>query len=96
MFLLQVTITSTNVPQPITPVQRAGIANGISFQNLTFQNNGSHDMRIGDSSVSSTKGIKLSTGGALTNLIAIQYAGTLNDWWVNGTAADVLDILVNE
>ena len=94
MFILQYTIQSTNTAEPITPTQRGGILNGISFQNVTFQNNGSNVMRLGDSSVTSTKGIKLSPAGSFTNALSLEYSGTLNDWYVNGTANDILDILV--
>jgi hypothetical protein len=94
MQSLQVTITATGVPQPLTPIQLKGIANGIYFQQLFLQNNGSNNMRIGDSSVSTTKGILLYPGGSQTGAMAIEYSGTLNDWYVVGTAGDVLDIMV--
>lgn len=95
MFLLQVTITTTNTPQLITPAQAEnGLGNGIYFQSVIFQNNGVADMRIGDSSVSSTKGIKLTAGGSLTSSLPLAYSGNLNEWWVNGTSGDKLDILV--
>ena len=96
-MMLQYTIQATGVTEPITPTQRDGIANGIYFQNATLQNNGTHDMRVGnDSTVSATKGLKLTATGSFTDILPINYAGTLNDWYVNGTANDVLDILVNE
>ena len=93
MHLLQVTIASTNKPQPIIP---AAVVPGrvMPFQQLITQNNGSNEMRIGDSSVSSTRGIVLWPSGSNTVSLALQYSGDLTEFYVNGTAGDILDIMV--
>ena len=93
MQILQITIAGTNTPQRIIPLSQGGIANAIFFQYVVFQNNSGHNIRLGDSTVSSTKGILLNSGGSETIPLAMTYSGTLNEWWVNGTAADLLDIL---
>lgn len=59
---------------------------------VVFQNNGSNDMRIGDNTVTTSTGIKLSSGGSLTvhradNRIALIL------YHVIGTAGEKLDIL---
>lgn len=93
MYLIQLTITATNTPQRVIPA--AVVPDRIApFQQFVPQNNGSNDMRIGDSTVSSTRGIRLSPGGSLSAAPALSYSGDLNEFWVNGTAGDVLDIMI--
>lgn len=85
--LLQVSITGTNTPQQLTTT------NTKAYQ-IVFQNNDAHDMRIGDSTVTSTKGIVLVAGGGAGNSETRVLQDTdLSDWWVNGTADEKLDIL---
>ena len=63
-------------------------------QYMTVQNNATHAMRIGDKTVTSSKGISLSPGGALTFSLGLDYATRLCEFWAVGTAADVLDVMV--
>lgn len=94
MYLLQVTISATNVPQPIIPL---AVVPGRSqyFANGFFQNNGSNNMRIGDSTVSSTKGILIGPGGGSQTIAqALNYTADMIEFWVNGTKGDKLDIMV--
>jgi hypothetical protein len=51
-------------------------------------------MRLGDLSVSSTRGILLYPTGSATVAPQVQYSGDLSEFYVNGTAGDVLDIMV--
>lgn len=93
MHLIQCTITTTNTPQPIIPP--AVVPDRIlPFQQLITQNNGSNNMRIGDNSVSSTKGIILYPTGSNSVAPALQYSGDLSEFYVNGTAGDTLDIMI--
>ena len=62
-------------------------------QYMTVQNNATHAMRIGDKTVTSSKGISLSQGGALTYSLGLDYATRLSEFWAVGTAADVLDVM---
>ena len=97
MHLLQVTIAASDTAQPIIPANPNGTPNSIYFQFALFQNNGtSGTMRLGDSSVSTTKGIVIQKTGSLESSLPLQYAGTLNEWYVVGTQGDVLDILYQE
>lgn len=63
---------------------------------IFFENNATHSMRIGDSTTTSSKGIVLasgSPGGSWT--VTSPYPGQaldLSDWYVAGTASDVLDV----
>lgn len=92
-FLLQVTIAATNTAQPLVSPAQGGIANAINYQFVLFQNNGSNTMRLGDASVSNTKGIIIQQTGSLESSLALTYTGTINSWYVAGTQGDVLDIL---
>lgn len=93
MHLLQVTITGTNVTQPILPP--AVVPDRITpFQQFIPQNTGSNNMRLGDYSVSATRGIIIYPSGTLPVFPSLQYSGDLGEFYVNGTAGDVLDILI--
>lgn len=63
---------------------------------IAFQNNAAATMRVGDSTVSSTVGRALAASGAANSVFEIGpndiYFCALNDWWVSGTAAQVLDV----
>jgi hypothetical protein len=63
-------------------------------QFMTVQNNTSDNMRIGDKTVTSSKGIALGPGGSLTFSLGLDYATRVSEFWVIGTAADVLDVMV--
>jgi hypothetical protein len=65
---------------------------------VIIQNNSAHVMKLGDSTVSATKGIAmlLGPGGGSFNSGAVTtYNSYLSDFWVFGTAADVVDIFYN-
>ena len=91
---------STGIQQPGTPTG-AGVGapqiGNLYVQQLIIQNNGSHNCRVGDVTVSSTRGILLAgstpPGGSISNTTPINYATYLSDWWVSGTSGDVIDFL---
>ena len=64
---------------------------------ITFQDNATHVMRVGDASTSSTRGALLSAGapgGSATFNGGSSGKGLdLADFYVAGTAADVLDVI---
>lgn len=85
VVLLQVTLGAgaTQISTANTPCRQ-----------IVLQNNAAAVMRIGDSTVSATKGISLATGG--TQLLSgqgVAYHTYLSDWYVFGTAAQLLDVL---
>jgi hypothetical protein len=93
MHLLQVTITTTAVSQPI--LSPAVVPGRITpFQQFIPQNNGSNNMRIGDAGVSATRGIIIGPSGSANVAPQLSYSGDLSEFYVNGTAGDVLDILI--
>ncbi len=87
VHVLQVTLgaTATRISSTRIPVRQ-----------VTFQNNAANTMRIGDSTVSSTKGIQLAfgnPGGSATMGTLDAYNTDLSEWWVFGTNAQLLDVL---
>ena len=86
--LLQVTIgaAATQVSATSVPVR-----------SVTFQNNAAHSCRVGDSTVTSSKGILIAQGtpgGSNFTGTGNQYNTDLNEWWIAGTQNDVIDILI--
>jgi len=71
----------------------------IPCRQIVFQNNAAAVMRIGDASVSATKGISLTAAGAAGSLFtvgpSVAYASYLSDFWVFGTGTQILDVLYN-
>ena len=63
---------------------------------VTFQNNAGHSCRLGDATVSATKGLLLASGspGGSANFgpFSVNNAD-LTEWYIFGTAGDVIDIL---
>lgn len=68
----------------------------VPFQWATFQNNGSNNMLIGDSTTSSTKGIVLTPSSALTFGPAQHEGQNLNEWFVYIVSGDKCDICYQE
>lgn len=56
-------------------------------------------MRLGDSSVSSTKGIQLLAAGVSGSVFktdpSVAYAQYLSDFWIQGTATQLVDVFYN-
>jgi uncharacterized membrane protein YjfL (UPF0719 family) len=66
------------------------------FQWMTVQNNAIHSVRIGDATVSATKGILLAAGSSMSIPLTMEYSSSLSDWFIFGTAADVVDVMIIE
>jgi hypothetical protein len=70
-----------------------------AVQAIIFQNNATHIVRIGDVNVSATRGIALapaSAGDVGTFAPPIDYTTDLTEWWLFGTAGDVIDVMIFE
>ena len=96
MHLIQVTLGSAATPVIASAVQPSGSHN---FSLLFIQNNAAHVVRVGDSTVSSSKGIALAAGSSTTQpALAIvpgyENVRTLEEIYLFGTAADVIDLMV--
>ena len=89
MHLLQITVGNTAtplIPKAVVP------ANSATFQFLLVQNNSGTTCRLGDPTVSATKGIVLSTT-PLQIFPSIEYSGDQTEFYLFGPGA-VIDILV--
>jgi hypothetical protein len=61
---------------------------------LVIQNNSAASVRVGDNTVSATRGILLTAVGGSNSAEINPPRGTrLSDWWLFGTAGDIVDIL---
>jgi len=100
----QVTIPSGGKVQLSTALSQPSNANAgatlaalpvgnIYVQQLIVQNNGTHNARLGDVTVSSTKGLLLFPTASANLGGFVAYGTYLSDWWVFGTATDVIDFL---
>lgn len=80
---LQVTLGAAATQATTTPI--------LFCRWVTVQNNATHACRVGDSNVSSTRGIALAAAGGT---VTFGYPGVvLSDIYISGTAADVIDIV---
>jgi hypothetical protein len=65
---------------------------------VIVQNNAAHSARLGDATVSATNGQYLAAGpggGAFNSGPSVAYNSETSDFWLFGTAADVIDVFVN-
>jgi hypothetical protein len=69
----------------------------IPCKEIYIQNNAAHTIRVGDVNTSSTRGALISSGspgGSITTgAFGMQAATDLNQWYINGTNADVIDVI---
>lgn len=85
--LIQVTLLATATQ--VSPIS-------LVVNQVMFQNNAGHACRIGDSTVTSTKGIALasgSPGGSATFGPFAVNNTDLTEWYIFGTPGDVIDVL---
>ena len=88
MVIFQVTIPSGGGPVQFPSLQ-------VQPQTMILQNNAAAVMRVGDNNVSTTKGISLAaTGAPFVIPLGQDYSTRLSEWWVVGTATQVLDVMV--
>lgn len=99
MYLQQVTLTAVAtpvIPKAVVP------ANSRSFSVFTIQNNSAAAVRVGDSTVSATRGILLdpsnagAAGGAYTITPALQFTGDLTEFYLFGASGSVIDLMIHD
>jgi hypothetical protein len=92
MRLIQLTLTGA--AQQISPnLDGLNQSGQVYCSLLVIQNNGADNVRVGDNTVTATRGILLSPLGSST-FEPFLFRGTmLAQWWVIGTAGQLLDIL---
>jgi hypothetical protein len=88
MITFQVTIPSGGGPVQFPSLQ-------VQPQTMVLQNNAAAVMRVGDKTVSTTKGISLAaTGTPVVIPLGQDYSSRLSEFWVVGTATQVLDVMI--
>jgi hypothetical protein len=93
MHMLKITIAATNTPQPL--IQKAVVpANSATFSVFLAQYNGTNLMYIGDAAITKTNSIILFPSGSMTVTPALQFTGDLTEFWLIGTANDVLNVMI--
>lgn len=90
---LKVTIGSTGVAQNISASLPTTVPPNTFVQQMILQNQGSNPMHVGDVATTTTNGLLLSASGTANLGAFINYGTFLSDWWVVGTAGDVLFVL---
>ena len=102
MRLLQVTLgtgATPIVPKAVVP------SNSLPFQVFVIQNNSAHPIRVGDYTASMTvptaanggtagKGILITPSGSQTLSPGLEYSGDLTEFFISGTATDVIDVMI--
>lgn len=87
---LQVTIGAA-------PTRLIVVGASVACKWFTFQNNAAHTMRLGDSNVSSSRGLALNAQGSFyTQSGSAPGSSNLASWFVQGTQNDVLDIIYDD
>ena len=88
MRIGQITLTSS-----ATPLIAAGSPN-VYASALQVQNNSIHNARVGDNTVTASRGVAIgSVGGGFYTAPCPPKGTLLNQWFVFGTAGDVIDFL---
>ena len=90
-------VTTTQVTIGASATQLATVVTQCNW--IVIQNNATHAMRIGDSTVTSSKGILLASGSPGGSFyqgpLPTGGATDLSTWWVAGTQNDVVDVTCN-
>jgi len=92
MQILQVTLGAGATPLASAATSTLGLYCSL----LVIQDNATHTMRVGDSTVSATRGMLLasgSPGGSGTFQLSVERGTLLEQWYVFGTAGDLVDVL---
>lgn len=98
MKILQVTLLATATPIVAQNATQNSTQLREMFQILIVQNNSAHSVRLGDASVSATKGLVLASGSTTTTpplIIAphLEYSSDLSEYFLFGTAGDLIDVM---
>jgi hypothetical protein len=92
MRLIQLTLGSL-----ATPIVPAATTNTLPIwvSTLVIQNNAAAAIRIGDNTVTSTKGIALNPSAVGPETLTFQMVrgSLLSQWYIFGTAGNIIDIL---
>jgi hypothetical protein len=93
MQMLTVTIPASGIA-PIIPRDPV-VQRNASFQTLVI-GSAAHTLHVGDSTVSATLGVPIAANGAPLVIPTAVLTQNANGWYVFGTAADVVSVLLLE
>jgi spore germination protein YaaH len=93
MYLLKVTLTA--VATPIIPASDSGVPSSAPFQTLVIAP-AAHTFNVGDATVTASVGVTVPTTGPPLVIPTAVLTQNLNGWYLFGTSADVVSILVLE
>ena len=94
--LNQVTLHNENVEKSNVDLNSSITANNVEVKNAIQNNSATNNMRVGDATTSSTKGILISPTGSLTFGPAQHEGQNLNEWYVYIVSGDKCDIMYQE
>ena len=90
-LLLQVTIPASGKAR-LSDFLPSGMAQNTYVQQLVVQNNAGDNIRLGDDTVSATRGLLIFPTGSYGPGSFMNYGLFLSDVWIFGTAGDVIDV----
>lgn len=98
MQLIQVTLLAGATPIIAPSATQTPTQKMIPFQVLMLQNNGANVCRVGDASVAADRGIVLAPGSTtpqppLVIKPGLEYSSDLSEYFLFGTADDVIDVM---
>jgi hypothetical protein len=95
MRIIQVTLTAVATPIIVQNATQNSTQLREAFQTLVIQNNSAAVCRVGDQTVSATKGIALAPTPSLPLVITcpLEYSSDLSEWYLFGTPGNVIDVM---
>lgn len=95
MRIIQVTLLAGATPIVAQNATQNSTQLCESFQTLIIQNNAAAICRVGDRTVSATKGIALAPTPSLPFVITcpLQYSSDLSEYYLFGTPGNVIDVM---
>lgn len=98
MKIIQVTLLATATPIVAQNATQNSAQLREMFQILVIQNNSANSCRVGDATVSATKGIVLAAGSTTTTppfIIAphLEYSSDLSEYYLFGTVGALIDVM---
>ncbi len=95
MYVLAVTIAATSVAQCIIPEAPVVQNSNTAFQSMYPQNQGTHNAYLGDyRNAGAGTALLLNPGGAFGGANGVNYASDLKEFFVYGTAGDVIVFMI--
>ena len=85
-------ITLTAAATPLIPAGNPNVYASV----LSIQDNAGHDVRVGDNTVTASRGQAVTANGSIYTAPVPPRGTLLNQWFVFGTNGDVIDFLYED